>query len=133
LSAPLQTAVFDLLKSNAGVTALVGALVFDALPTGVRPETFVLIGEEEVLDASDSSGHAATHRFVVSVVTEAAGYSLIKSVAAAISDALLSVDLVLSRGQVVNLSFERATARRSGKAGRMRRVDLRFRARLEDS
>lgn len=133
LSGPLQSAIYNLLMSDTEVTALIGTSIFDALPAGARPETYITMGEEEVRDQSDSSGSGALHRFEISVVTETAGYAQIKLIAAAVSDAVLGSDLNLSRGRVVNMSFERASARRSGKAGRMRRVDLRFRARVEDS
>ena len=83
-------------------------------------------------DRSDVTGHGAIHRFRVSVVTEASGYAGAKAVAAAISDTLVDADLTLSRGRLVGLWFERATARRSGTAGSARRIDLRFRARVED-
>ena len=73
------------------------------------------------------------HRFAVSVVTERAGFGGAKTVAAAVSDALVNADLSLGRGRLVGLWFERAVARRAGKAGRVRRIDLRFRARVEDS
>jgi len=129
----LQAAVYDRLTSDTGVTALVGAAIYDALPAGEMPDTYVTLGEEEVRDASDASGGAAVHRFRVSVVTDAAGYAGAKAVAAAVTDALTGADLSLSRGRLVGLWFERATARRSGKAGRVRRIDLRFRARVEDN
>ncbi|MEX0338366.1 MAG: DUF3168 domain-containing protein [Arenibacterium sp.] len=133
LSAPLQLAVYNTLMSDADVAALVGTSIFDALPAGARPETYITLGEEDVRDQSDNSGAGALHRFEISVVTETAGYAQIKAVAAAVCDALLGSDLVLTRGRVVNMSFDRASARRSGKAGRLRRIDLRFRARVEDS
>ena len=110
-----------------------GDAIYDALPTGPVPGLYVLIGAEDVVDRSDVSGHGALHRFRVSVVTDADGYGRAKAVAAAVSDALQDAELVLSRGRMVGLWFERAVARRGGKADRARRIDLRFRARLEDS
>jgi hypothetical protein len=86
-----------------------------------------------VRDRSDISGAGAEHRFIVSVVTDEAGFAAAKSVAAAVSDALADANLPLSRGRLVGLWFDRVTARRSGKAGRVRRIDLRFRARVEDN
>jgi len=49
-----------------------------------------------------------------------------------VSDALLDATLILSRGTLVSLNFYRARARRVQDAD-MRRIDLRFRARVEDS
>ncbi len=133
VSEALQGAVYQRLVTDAAIGALIGTAVFDELPIGTKPETYVVLGEEDVRDRSDCSGGAALHRFVVSIVTDAAGYAGAKSVAAAVSDALVNAPLVLSRGRLVGLWFERATARRSGKAGKVRRIDLRFRAHVDDT
>lgn len=129
----LQGAVFDRLVTSAEVSALIGGAVFDAVPRGDLPETYVTLGPEEVRDASDREGAGAMHRFTVSVVSQAAGFATAKAVAAAVGDALLNTGLSLDRGRVVGLWFERARAQRAGRAGRLRRIDLRFRARVEDN
>ncbi|MCA0873655.1 DUF3168 domain-containing protein [Seohaeicola saemankumensis] len=133
MAAPLQEAVYQHLTSDAGLNALIGGAIYDALPAGPVPETYVSLGPEEVRDRSDASGAGALHRFTVSVVSEAEGFAAAKAIAAAIGDALLNGTLVLSRGRVVGLWFERASARRTGRAGQVRRIDLRFRARVEDN
>lgn len=51
--------------------------------------------------------------------------------AVAISDALIDAQLVLGRGRLVGLRFVKAQARRRDE-GRVRRIDLTFRARVED-
>jgi uncharacterized protein DUF3168 len=132
MAAALQSAVYQRLLADTGVGALVGAAIYDALPEGDLPATYVSLGPENVRDRSDKTGGGALHIFTVSVVTQTAGFSAAKAVATAISDALADVDLTLSRGRLVGLWFERASARRTGKAGRIRRIDLRFRARVED-
>lgn len=128
----LQSAIYTRIQSDAGVSALIGSAVFDEIPAGVLPETYVSLGTETVLDRSDMSGAGAEHRLTISVMSEAAGFATAKSVAVAISDALEGVDLVLTRGRLVFLKFDRAVARREGSAN-TRRVDLRFRARVEDN
>jgi len=133
MAAALQSAVYQHLLGDTGVNALVGAAIYDAVPAGDLPKTYVSLGPETVQDRSDKSGAGALHRFTVSVVTETAGFGAAKSVAAAIGDALTGADLTLSRGRLVGLWFDRAAARRTGKAGRIRRIDLRFRARVEDN
>ncbi|AVO38509.1 DUF3168 domain-containing protein [Pukyongiella litopenaei] len=132
MSASLQRAVYQRLLGNAALQALVGTAVFDALPSGDLPRTYVSLGPEEVRDASDASGPAATHRFTVSVVSTEAGFCSAKGIAAAITDTLAAGDLELGRGRLAGLWFERASARRSGRAGQVRRIDLRFRAHVED-
>lgn len=128
---PLQAAVFTALQSDPALTTLVGGHVYDAVPQGTLPDTYVRIGAETVTDASDGTGAGAMHRFIVSVITTAPGFSAIKEVAGAVSDALHDADLPLSRGRLIFLKFERAVASRED-AGASRQVDVRFRARVED-
>jgi hypothetical protein len=126
-AAALQAAVFAALEADP---ALAGITVADALPKGAGPDTFVLIGPEEVLDRSDRSGGGAEHRFTVSVISRQAGFLAAKEIAVAISDRLAGTQPALSRGRVVDIAFQRAVARRLDE-GRTRRIDLTFRARIE--
>ena len=128
MAAALQGAVYQRL---AGLAGLAGIPVLDAGPRGPDAGTFVLIGPEEVRDQSDKSGRGAEHRFVVSVVSDAAGFQGAKLIAAAVSDGLIDAPLVLTRGRLVGLWFLRAVARRLDE-GRVRRIDLTFRARVEE-
>ena len=109
----LQAAVYQQLRADA-----------------VLAGTYVSLGPEDVADASDKTGAGALHDFVISVITDAAGFATAKAAAAAVSDALLGADLALSRGRLVGLWFLRAKARRVEKAD-ARRIDLVFRARVE--
>lgn len=131
-AAALQEAVFQKLSGDAGVIALVGNAVYDALPSGTLPETYITLGPEDTRERSDVTGQGAWHRFTVSVVTESAGFYGAKQVAAAISDALVDAELPLSRGRLAGLYFLRARARREG-TGAIRRIDLTFRARIDDA
>lgn len=133
----LQGAIFARLTGDAALGALVGGAVHDAIPPGTAPGTFVLIGPEEARDASDISGAGAEHRFTISVITTATGFQTAKAVAVAVSDALAVPLPELARGRLVGLWFQRAVARRDGAgaqgAGEVRRIDMIFRARVEDS
>ncbi len=131
VSAALQAAVYQCLINDANVTALVGSDIYDALPSGTVPDTYVSLGPEEVQDASDKSGHAARHNFTVSVVTDTSGFQSAKDIGGAICDALLSTPLTLTRGQLIGLWFDKAKAARSDN-GTSRRIDLTFRARVQD-
>lgn len=131
MAAALQEAVFQQLQGDAALAVLVGANIFDAAPAGAIPAIYVSLGPEDVKDRSDQSGAGARHEFTVSVVSQAAGFKSAKEAAGAVSDALLSSALVLSRGRVVSLNFLRAIAKRVQDAD-VRRIDLRFAARLED-
>jgi hypothetical protein len=126
-AAALQAAIWQRLST---ATALAGVPVVDALPKGAGRGTFVLIGPEEVVDASDASGGGAEHRLAISVISDAAGFQAAKQVAVAVSDELVGAGLVLARGRLVSLRFLRATARRLDSGG-ARRIDLTFRARVE--
>ncbi len=130
--AALQAAIFQRLTGDAALAALVGTAVHDAVPPGTLSGTYVSLGPEDVRDASDATGAGAAHDFTVSIVTDAAGFQQAKDVAAAVSDALTEAPPpVLARGHLVGLWFLKARARRV-QTGEMRRIDLTFRARIED-
>ncbi|MGB1235074.1 MAG: DUF3168 domain-containing protein [Planktomarina sp.] len=131
ISAALQAAVYQCLINDAVVTALVGADIYDALPSGAVPNTYVSLGPEEVADASDKTGYGARHNFTISVVTDTSGFQSAKDVGGAICDALLDTDLTLTRGTLVGLWFDKAKAARTDN-GTSRRIDLTFRARVQD-
>lgn len=131
ISGALQAAIFERLSNDALVSSLIGSDIYDAVPTGVIPETYVSLGRERVEDASDQTGNGALHRFDISVITTQPGFTAAKQLAGAISDTLSDANLSLSRGRLVYLRFDRAEARRvDANAGR--EVLLRFRARVED-
>lgn len=126
-AAALQAAVFARLSAWPD---LAGVAVLDAIPAGGGAGTFVLLGPEEVRDASDRSGDGAEHRLVVSVISDATGFLAAKTVAVGVSDALSGATLALSVGRLVGMEFQRAVARRL-EDGEVRRIDLTFRARLD--
>lgn len=130
LSAGLQQAIYAHLRADAGLTALLGDALFDAMPTGALPPIYAVLGAEEVLDRSDASGAAARHRFSISVFTSSAGFAAAKELGGAISDALAEPSLTLTRGRLVGIWFERATAQRLDDGGRS--ISMRFTAHLED-
>ena len=131
VGAALQAAVYQKLVGDAALGAIVGTAIYDAVPAGTGQGTFVSIGPEDVRDRSDKSGSGAEHDFVVSVLTDLAGFQTAKAAATAVSDALVGANLVLSRGSLVGLWFLKAVARRADR-GLVRRIDLTFRARVQD-
>lgn len=126
VAAALQAAVYQQL-----VAGLAGVAVYDAIPPAGATGSYVLIGPEEVSDQSDKTGRGAEHRFVVSVISDADGFLAAKGIAAAVSDALVDAALALTRGRLVGLRFVKAVAKRRDE-GAVRRIDLTFRARIED-
>ncbi|MCG3266405.1 DUF3168 domain-containing protein [Loktanella sp. D2R18] len=131
VASALQTAVYGQLTADPDLTALVGTAIYDALPSGTLPALYVVLGSEDVRDASDKTGGGALHEFTVTVVTETAGFSTAKTAAAAVSDALVDADLTLTRGALVSLNFYKAKAARVG-TGDVRQINLIFRARVAD-
>lgn len=132
LGGALQAAIYQLLAEDTALAALVGTAIYDGLPSGVIPETYVALGAEVVRDRSDQGGAGALHRLTVSVVSTADGFATAKAVAAAVSDALSGALPELARGRLVGLWFDRASAKRTGSTGQSRRIDMVFRARVED-
>lgn len=131
VSAALQAAVYQALLADPTLAGLVGADIYDALPSGVAPSLYVALGPEVVKDRSDKSGGGAVHEFTVSVMTDSAGFATAKTAASAVSDALVDADLALTRGGLVALNFYRAKAVRVGTADE-RRIDLTFKAIVQD-
>ncbi len=126
-AAVFQAAIYGAL---AAAPDLAGVSIVDALPPGAGAGTFVLIGPEEVIDASDKTGGGAEHRFGVSVISDATGFLAAKTVAAAVSDALVDATPLMARGRIVGIRFVKAVAKRKDD-GDVRRIDLTFRARIE--
>ncbi len=131
VAAALQAAIYQRLMADTALEALVGGAIYDAVPPGTAVGTYVSIGPEVVRDASAQAVRGAFHEFSVSVVTDEAGFQNAKSVAAAVSDALTGATLIMARGRLVGLWFLRGRARRVEEAD-VRRIDLLFRARVED-
>ena len=131
LAPALQTAIFQALAADAALSALLGGAIYDAIPPATPPATYALIGVEQVFDRSDTTGHGAEHRLSISVLSNASGFLDAKQVAARICEVLEAPALTLSRGRLVALWFDRAEARKL-EGDQTRRIDLRFRARVED-
>ena len=132
IAAALQEAVYGHLSTDPALISLVGGAVYDEVPAGELPEIYVTLGPEEARGRCDSSGAGSWHRFTVSVVAHTPGFHQAKTVAATVSDRLSEAELSLSRGHLAGLHFWRAKARRAD-GGALRRIDLIFRARVDDA
>lgn len=130
MAAALQSAIYQQLAGDEALGTLVGGDIYDAPPQGPLPSLYLTLGAETVRDASDGTGRGAWHDLTIAVVTDAAGFHMAKTVAAAACDALDDAGLTLSRGRLVSLNFRRAQARRE--SGGLRRIDMTFRARVAD-
>ncbi|MGY6549263.1 MAG: DUF3168 domain-containing protein [Roseinatronobacter sp.] len=130
LAPALQTALFAHLDADPELGLMLSGALFDAIPPATPPATYALIGPEEVIERSDITGRGAEHRLVISVVSNATGFLTAKQIAARICDLLDAPVLDLARGRLVGLWFDRAEARKI-ESDQTRRIDLRFRARVE--
>lgn len=130
-SAALQASIYQRLSGDAAIADLIGDAIYDAIPGGVLPTTYVSLGDEDVRDRSDKDAGGAQHDFIVRVATDVAGFQTAKMVAGAVSDALLGDPLALARGRVTGIWFLKAKARRVG-SGDQRQIELRFRAQVQD-
>jgi len=131
VAAALQKAVYEALSNDTEISGLVGGAIFDAVPSGLLPETFISLGSEQVRDASDGTGNGAVHRLDVQVRTQNPGFATAKALAVAVSDALHNADLALERGRLVYLRFLRAEARRVDQSAG-REIRMQFSARVDD-
>lgn len=132
MSGALQAAVYGALVADAELGALVGSAIYDAIPAGTLPGLYVSLGPEKVRAAGDGDSAGAAHRFVVSVMTDVPGFAQAKAAAGAVCDVLHDAPLSLARGRLVSLQFVEARAAKIDNASG-RRIDLTFRARVEDS
>ncbi|WP_323764900.1 DUF3168 domain-containing protein [Marinovum sp.] len=132
VAAALQEAVYQKLAGDAALGAIVGSAIYDAVPAGTLPPIYVTLGAETARDRSDMTGQGAAHDLRISVITEAQGFQQAKQAAAAVSDALGAVPQTLSRGRLVGLFFRQAKAALDRSSG-TRRIDMIFRARVEDN
>lgn len=131
--ADLQAAVYQHLRGDAALSALIGDAIFDAMPVQAPGGVHVALGPDAMRDAGDATAAGSEHDLTVSVLAgqeDGRGFAAVKAAAGAVSDALEGAPLALERGHLVGIYLLRATARRVEK-GAARRVDLTFRARID--
>ena len=132
-SVALQGAVYQRLREDAALAALVGDAIYDAMPVDAPGGVYVSLGPEEVRDAGDATARGSRHDFVVSVLSgtdRSAGFGAVKAAAVAVAEALERERMDLAHGHLAGMWFLRARARRV-ENGAARRVDLTFRARID--
>ena len=136
LSWPLQEALFSLISSDPSCASFFGNRIYDfAQPFGPDAEAegpYLIIGDEEARDWSTASDDGAVHIVRLDVWAPRLSFNEAKRAAGAVSDAVLSGDLVPSRGQVINARFVDAKTRRTENDA-LRGIQMRFRIVVEDS
>ncbi|OUS06129.1 hypothetical protein A9Q96_10225 [Rhodobacterales bacterium 52_120_T64] len=134
LSGDLQGAIYGALTGDAALVALVGVEIYDApLPSGgaLPLGEHVTLGEEMVKPFGSATSSGGVHDFDIVVHSTANGFAAAKVVASAVSDVLVDANLNISGGHLVSLRFLKAKAKR-GVAPELRRIEMRFRAVVED-
>ncbi|MEO1563905.1 MAG: DUF3168 domain-containing protein [Pseudomonadota bacterium] len=121
----VQEFLYSRLAADSGVNALVGSSIFDAAQAGDLPELSVLIGGEEVLDASDTTASARVHRAEVDIVARSGGFAQAKDTADVIRAALNGASGPAGAGQITRCLFRRTQALRDTSDG-LRRIRMRF-------
>ena len=128
---PLQRALVAALSAAPTVITLAGGRVLDEPVRGTGVDgPVVLLGDETVTPWSTATDTGAEHRFSISVVAQAQGFSVLKPLAAAICETVLG-PLPLDRGRIVNAAFLGARTGRDP-VRQIRRIDLTFRIVIED-
>lgn len=135
LSWPLQAGLYKAVCESPDCNQHLEGRVFDAAPPNqgqtLLDEIYVTFGDEDVTDWSSSTTIGAVHTITVSVFAPRRGFAGAKQAAAAVSDAILTGDITLARGTVVNAQFIDAKTRRED-GDTLRRIDLRFRITVQD-
>ena len=121
----VQSFLYSRITNDAAVSALIGSDIFDAAQAGDLPDLSVLIGTEEVLDASDKSAAARVHRAELEVVVRTGGFSQAKDVAEALRAALDGATGAAGLGYITRCQFRRSQALRDTTDG-LRRIRMRF-------
>lgn len=133
---PLQQGLFATLCNSELCEQHFNGQIFDApLPFGneAAPEgLYLIIGDEEVQDWSTGSDQGAVHLISLNIHAPRRGFAEAKQAAADISDTLLTSEIALSRGRVINIRFVDASTHRE-EADQLRRIEMRFRVTLEDT
>lgn len=136
LSWPLQQAVYDALAADPTVAAMVGDRIYDAPPpfeADASPEVpWMTLGDERVDDWSTKDSNGAVHLLSIAVHAPRRGFAEAKRVAGAVSDALSTAPLPLTRGRVVHVGFVSGRTRRT-EGDALRRIEVRFRVLVEDA
>src|SRR6056297_3860749 len=65
VAAALQQAVFERLRGDAALEALVGDAIYDAVPNGAVPPLYVTLGPEDARARDDATVAGAWHRLTV--------------------------------------------------------------------
>jgi len=121
----VQSFLYQRLANDAALAALVGDAIYDTPPAESLPDLSVVIGAEELLDASDKSAFARLHRAEVEIVARIAGFSVAKDVAHAVRASLEGATGSAGGGEITRIQFRRAQSMRDTNDG-LRRVRMRF-------
>lgn len=122
----LQKAIFEKLAGDAGVTALVGARIYDN-PPGDVIFPYLTLGEAQVDDWSDDGQAGAEHRLSLHVFSRVGGRAEAKAVMGAVNATLHDAGLTLEGHRLINLRFLNAETRQEND-GATWRGTIRFRA-----
>lgn len=132
LSLALQRSLISVLRSDAPLTTLLGgAHIYDAPPhaeQGLLPH--IILGDDSISNWPTKDSDGAEHTIMLTIWSDGQGYSEVKSIMAALYNAVEENALAIDGGQVISLRFLSARTSRES-AGRLRRALCRFRVLVE--
>ena len=136
LSWPLQTGIYNMVCQSPDCAQHLNGRIFDSTPPSqgapVPNDVYMTFGDEDVTDWSTGTTVGAVHVITISIYAPRHGFSDAKQAASAVSDSILSGQLALTRGTVVNARFVDAKTRRDERDS-LRRIDMRFRITVQDA
>lgn len=132
-SLALQGAISTLLKANAGVAAIVGTRVYDAVPTNpVATFPYLTIGDDQVLPDIAQDYDGADVVMTIHGWSRGAGFPEVKGLGKAVNAALTDAALTITGFRIVEIIPEQIQYLRDPD-GLTRHGVFVFRARTEPS
>lgn len=132
-SLALQTALFEHLRADPVLTeTLGGPRIYDASPhaqSGEGPPPYITLRDESVTAWDTKTEEGTAHELTFTVWSAERGFSQVKSIQAALADALATVP-ELADARVIDLRFVSSATRRERRT-RLRRADCVYRALVE--
>ena len=109
-AAELQTAIFDALRGDAGLAAIIGTRIFDHAPANVA-FPYISFGRTSVYDWSTGTERGSEHLFTLHVWSKTKGKKETLDIMERAKTLLDDAALAMSAHHLVNLRLEFAEAR----------------------
>jgi hypothetical protein len=125
----LQQAVYAALAADAGVAALAGARIYDAVPREAA-FPYLVIGDGSEADWSTKTDRGSAVTLIIRAWSRGAGQKEARQLAEAVRACLDGATLALGSGTLIAWNYLNTTQARDSD-GVTRRADIRYRALIE--